>query len=1000
MKTLFTLTKRRSWWVLPGILCALAFCSPTAKAQTPQYSFGNGTTAGNSIPFGGGTWADQRNQWFYAPGDFGSSVPSGMGITKIYVQSSGTYGATTWSNLKISLGQPNITNLTTSWVTGLTQVLSTTSYSVGATVAGDWIEFDLQQPFRYNPNLPLVVETIQTGTTGGKALRAGGTPIDPTYSGNTQTYGASSAATGTSRRYSYALGFDLKSLAPNDLSIGKVVSPTSSCALSNQENIVLEVSNSGTTNIPSGDTVIVSYSINNGTVQTDTIFLASDFDTLTSFNHTFTIDEDFSSPGNYNVKAWVFYRPDTVAVNDTLNVTISNPTQTVFPHFEDFDGSAANNNFNWHNVSGDDFNWSLNTGTTGSANTGPSGDHTTGSGTYLYTEASPTSSGDEAYYESPCIHSASNQFLFLEFWYHMYGTEIQSLVVEADDGTGWQPIFALNGQQQNDETDPYKRAQIDLSGFGSDFKVRFVGTTLGCCGGDIAIDDIRIFDTCANVAGIKPTINFIIPDTVLINAPTVFFNAFPTNQLSRHQWFLNGKMVSTSFDLKTTFSSLGKDTVKLVTTGCFGKDSITKVFDVLNPAHPPKAAFIADKNVIDAFEDVQLTDLSTYGTSAWKWIIIPDSIGGIPLFAWTKGNENSQNPVVNFYEPGRYSVCLIAINAVGRDTVCMQNYIEVRTSQNMCLFPFKTTLGAGALYDDGGPNADYSNGHNGINLCTYLIQPCAGSVILDINQFSLESRLDFLRVYDGSDNNGTPLWNTSANTRGMTGGINNNSVVTHLVASTGKMFIEFETDGSTTDAGFAAVWSSTPGNFPKPVADFDFPDTVCVGLAVDFESTSKGNGLSYLWDISNNNTIESTQPNFAWTFNSAGKVDVKLTVENCGGTNSIVKQVTVVTPSKAPRAAFYANILRPSVGETVNLYDTSGFCRDPNRYEWMISPNTFKYINGTDSSSTNPQVQFTAQGSYDVQLKAGNSAGVGVCTEAELHHSAGILHTDCKQYQC
>ena len=72
-----------------------------------------------------------------------------------------------------------------------------------------------------------MVETIQTGTTGGKSLRSAGTPIDPAYTGNTQTYGASAAASGTTRRYSYACGIDISSTYRNDASISAINAPAS-----------------------------------------------------------------------------------------------------------------------------------------------------------------------------------------------------------------------------------------------------------------------------------------------------------------------------------------------------------------------------------------------------------------------------------------------------------------------------------------------------------------------------------------------------------------------------------------------------------------------------------------------------------------------------------------------------------------------------------------------------------------------------------------------------
>ena len=63
-----------------------------------------------------------------------------------------------------------------------------------------------------------------------------------------------------------------------------------------------------------------------------------------------------------------------------------------------FIGLGQINNFPWthdfenfvglNEMSNDDGDWNLWSGTTYSPNTGPQGDHTTGTGTYYYTEAS------------------------------------------------------------------------------------------------------------------------------------------------------------------------------------------------------------------------------------------------------------------------------------------------------------------------------------------------------------------------------------------------------------------------------------------------------------------------------------------------------------------------------------------------------------------------------------------------------------------------------------
>ena len=192
-------------------LVLLLLSTDLATAQTPQYTFVSNSTATNSIPLGGSVWASQKNQWVYGVGDFGT-VPGGMAITTLYLrQSTISDPSATFTNFHIKLGQPNMTSgFNGSWVTGLSTVLSSSSYTLPATSANQWLQFDLDVPFIYDPTLPLVVETYQTGTSGRKTLQSGGT--NSTMSGSTQQYGAITAGSGSARRYSYSCGFDLISM--------------------------------------------------------------------------------------------------------------------------------------------------------------------------------------------------------------------------------------------------------------------------------------------------------------------------------------------------------------------------------------------------------------------------------------------------------------------------------------------------------------------------------------------------------------------------------------------------------------------------------------------------------------------------------------------------------------------------------------------------------------------------------------------------------------------
>ncbi|XP_032302492.1 IgGFc-binding protein-like [Coturnix japonica] len=73
----------------------------------------------------------------------------------------------------------------------------------------------------------------------------------------------------------------------------------------------------------------------------------------------------------------------------------------------------------WKQAINDDFDWIRNKGPTLSPNTGPSHDHTTGDGYYIYLQGSQHKPGETASLVSP-VCSSTGPHCF-RFWYHMYG---------------------------------------------------------------------------------------------------------------------------------------------------------------------------------------------------------------------------------------------------------------------------------------------------------------------------------------------------------------------------------------------------------------------------------------------------------------------------------------------------------------------------------------------------------------------------------------------------
>ena len=78
-------------------------------------------------------------------------------------------------------------------------------------------------------------------------------------------------------------------------------------------------------------------------------------------------------------------------------------------------------------------------------------------------------------------------------------------------------------------------------------------------------------------------------------------------------------------------------------------------------------------------------------------------------------------------------------------------------------------------------------------------------------------------------------------------------------------------------------------------------------------------------------------------------------------------------PVAPPVTDFSATPLQVVVNGSAQFTDLSTGI--PDTWSWNISPGTHSYINGTNSSSQNPKVQFIATGFYAVTLTASNSLG-------------------------
>ena len=312
---------------------------------------------------------------------------------------------------------------------------------------------------------------------------------------------------------------------PNDVLLANVVTPfPNGCGYGATDSVTVLVSNFGTL---TQDTIPVGYDLDANATVWDTLFTTLNPGDTVAF--TFSVTADLSISGNtYSFDFFTGLIGDQNTINDTLTgYSILNPNSIIaFPHLEDFEsftvgggsgtlpGVMAND---WIRIPEPtqfgDYGWLVFNGQTGSFGTGPSGDHTpglNGSGKYLYTEASGGLIGDEAILVSPCVDFTNLSTPAVEFYMHRFGLEIPDVFIEVYHNGVWNPVDTITGQFQAVETAPYVRHQTDLSQFGGEnVKVRWRAVSDGCCGGDMAIDDVRFYelvpDDAATLAILQPS---------------------------------------------------------------------------------------------------------------------------------------------------------------------------------------------------------------------------------------------------------------------------------------------------------------------------------------------------------------------------------------------------------------------------------------------------------------------------------------------------------------
>lgn len=169
-----------------------------------------------------------------------------------------------------------------------------------------------------------------------------------------------------------------------------------------------------------------------------------------------------------------------------------------YPYFESFEGSdwvsgsgTTNSGYAfdpcWTRTPATGFGWGTRSGSTSSGTTGPT--NAFGGSKYVFTEGSTGSIGDKSNFISPGYDLSSLTAPQLSFHYHMYGGDMGTFEVWAWNGTAYDTLMSISGNQGN----AWVEAIVDLSMYANDTThLVFHGVRGSSFRTDMAIDSIVI----------------------------------------------------------------------------------------------------------------------------------------------------------------------------------------------------------------------------------------------------------------------------------------------------------------------------------------------------------------------------------------------------------------------------------------------------------------------------------------------------------------------------
>lgn len=376
----------------------------------------------------------------------------------------------------------------------------------------------------------------------------------------------------------------------------------------------------------------------------------------------------------------------------------------------------------------------------------------------------------------------------------------------------------------------------------------------------------------------------------------------------------------------------GDWTASRIRAGTFGRGLWES--DLYDPENIAPKAFIdlsLNSTEVCAYDTITLWNNSAYQPTSSQWTITP--ISGVTFVGGT--SSSTYNPKIVISTAGTYNVKLVVSNSYGSDSVTINNALTVSAGVNLAFL-------------ENFENEALCSTSNCTNLCPLT---------------------NWKNMTNGTDDDIDFLVNYGSTPSGGTG-----PTVDYDPGTASGRYIYTEASWCFEQAALLESPCISLENVTNPKVSLAYhmyasTPSQMGSLAIEVKSNGVWSTLNTINGNQGNSWLTTTQ-NLSSYINQTVKIRLRANTGNQYQSDIAVDGIKVYG---SPLTNFGANTLTPCVGETVQLTDSSS--QNPTSWAWSISPNTFTFMNGTNSSSQNPQVRFDSPGIYSIIMQSINAYG-------------------------